>query len=296
MKGYVHIYNKAEANNQGTFYTKDRITTLLRKYYNLDSKVEVFRSDKITTIMFFNEPHFDLCEINKEKNRIISYAGYIVKQDAELYNEMTSFRDVPDQYIHSLSGVFSLSAVDFNQESISVWNNLSGVEPVFWAETKRNIVVGNKALLVHLLAYQAGQPVYEVKNLISFITNGYFTGYNTPFKDTVVLPTNSKLVIKNDAQKIMEIGQLSEELYTIEPNKNDLNDITETFIQSFSGMKSFTGDISAALTGGKDSRLIVAGLKSLNINFTTYTNGDKDNADVIVAQKVSNALKIPHEI
>src|SRR5690625_6856968 len=61
-------------------------------------------------------------------------------------------------------------------------------------------------------------------------------------------------------------------------------------------MKKFTGDISDALTGGKDSRLIVSGLKNLGVNYTVETNGDKDNADVIVAQKVSNALKIPHEI
>lgn len=297
MKGYAHIYNKNEQDNLDTFYTNDKVTNIMQKYFNLNTKVESYRLGQIITFMFTNEPKFDLFEINRQKQFIISYAGYIVKSDTDLYREMVSSRDVPDTYIHSLSGVFSLSAVDFNTNKITVWNNVSGVEPVFWVETERNIVVGNKAVLVHLLAYQVDQPIYDVKNLISFINNGYFVGYNTPFKDTYVLPINSKLVIKDNGRKLTDIARLSESLYTIEPDKKVLDDITETFLQSFSGMKkNFTGDISAALTGGKDSRLIVSGLENLGIDFTVYTNGDKDNADVIVAQKVSNALKIPHEI
>src|SRR5690625_3468049 len=159
----------------------------MQKYFNLNTKVESYRLGQIITFMFTNEPKFDLFEINRQKQFIISYAGYIVKSDTDLYSEMVSSRDVPDTYIHSLSGVFSLSAVDFNTNKITVWNNVSGVEPVFWVETERNIVVGNKAFLVHLLDYQVDKPINEFKNIISLIKIEYFVGYNTLFKNNYIL-------------------------------------------------------------------------------------------------------------
>lgn len=290
MKGYVNIYHK----KAGFSHEEDDIKSLAALYFNMDVNVKSYQSDKISSFVFTNEPDYEMLRMNNDKKFIVSYSGYILKDDQEIYEDL--FMNLSDSYVTSLSGVFSLNCVDLHKNRITVWNNITGVEPVFWSETSDRIVVGNKAVLVHLLANKLNKPEYATENVISFLNNGYFLSRSTPFKNTHVLPINSKLSINNGSLRITEIDDLNENLYTLEPTPERLDDITDSFIQSFSGLKDFKGDITIGLTGGKDSRLIVSGLNSIGVNFTAGTNGFMDSPDVVVAKQISEALTIPHEI
>ena len=290
MKGYINIYKK---NNLYYDY-KSKLSQLLRNYLDLEVNIDEYSGDRVISYLFTNEPKYDMLNINqKESNIVLGYAGYILEKDEILYRRMVKGNQ--DGYIGSLNGIFSLSMTDLNKNKFTIWNNVTGVEPVYWCETDEHIIAGNKALLVHLLAFKLNKPVYKVENLVSFLNNGYYTDDKTPFLNLNVLPVNSKITAINGKVFINEIDDLLDNVYTIVPDKKMYDDITDSFLNSYRGLKDHTG-LSLGLTGGKDSRMIVSGLHKLGVDFKSITNGYPDNPDVIVARQISEKLNIEHKI
>lgn len=58
---------------------------------------------------------------------------------------------------------------------------------------------------------------------------------------------------------------------------------------------AFPGRVNAALSGGFDSRLIVAGLLAAGVRPRLFVYGDADSADVVVARTVATAADLPLE-
>lgn len=55
---------------------------------------------------------------------------------------------------------------------------------------------------------------------------------------------------------------------------------------------AFTGRVNTALSGGFDSRLIVAGLLAAGVQPRLFVYGDQDSLDVVIARKVANAIDL----
>lgn len=244
----------------------------------------------LTLYNFTNEPK----KINYSQPPFhFGMSGDFIKDENTIIKEFLTSSD-KENFVSSIGGIFTFSLLYENQ--FIAWNNITRAEPIYWCETPDKIVVGTKALLVHLIAHGIEKPEYEINALTSFINNGFFCDETTPYKGVNILERNSQLKVENNNVYIKQIDDFHSIMYSMDPDKQFYDEITDLFLDSFSYLKKHDNVLKVGLTGGKDSRLVVAAMNALDLNFETSTNGYDDTADVIIAKKIANQLGLPHRV
>ncbi len=97
-------------------------------------------------------------------------------------------------FARQFTGIGGLYAAFYADDDLGVLlavNNITRIEPVYWAEVTDEVVVGTRALPVHLIATNRSTPQYNLRNLASFINIGFFADETTPFEGVNVLPPNT---------------------------------------------------------------------------------------------------------
>lgn len=302
MKIFLGIINKKKAIDP---YTLDKINITASHILpctpgKYTSEIWQSPSKRIILCSFTNQPLVE-CSTNlwSAGGNALTFTGYINGQLNRLsYILLKRCWDesARKRVARSVTGQYSACFVDGDKDIITVWNNVTRIEPVYWAESSEFIVVSTRALLAHLLCENRDVPNYEILNLGYFINRGYYSCEYTPFKGVNILSPNSILKINSQGVKVEPLVDLEEEEGLMKPDDGFYDEITETFVDSLLPIKKHNVEIDADLTGGKDSRLIAAGLKYINADFHASTSGFLEHPDVVVAGMVANALNIPHNV
>jgi asparagine synthetase B (glutamine-hydrolysing) len=179
-------------------------------------------------------------------------------------------------------GVWSL--VGASRGGITALTCASGAETVFYAENADVAVIGNRALLVHLVAHPGG-PVPDLTGLAGVLNSGYCVTTRTAFAGVRALTAGAR--VRVDAN-----GSLVVEPYPVDTGAASAADVAEALLASVAPLRSVDRPVRLGLTGGRDSRLIVALLTSAQVPVTTYTAGSAEDPDVIVAQEVAARLGV----
>lgn len=177
------------------------------------------------------------------------------------------------------------SAIGADDTGILGLTCASGAESVFHAESSDVLVVGNRALLVHLVADPSG-PHVDPLGLASIVSTGYAVTDRTAFEAVRAVPpaTTVRAVPSGRAQ-------LSALAYAEEPLQ-----VAEALRASVRPLRAGGDRVQLGLTGGRDSRLLVALLHAAGVTVTTRTSGLADDPDVVVATEVAAALGVPHRV
>lgn len=288
IKGYVYILDKKRKNVK----YEEKIINIFNAF--LDQKVNVseYIQENSSYYTFTNEQVKDNYVLYDKFQ--FGLSGYLSDEEVSIFKGLVNSKN-RDALVSELGGVFSLALYDTINNVFTAWNNITRVESIYWYETEEKIVVGTKAILVHLLGTGLDKPTYDIESLTSFLSNGFYCDNNTPFKGVKVLDANSKIVVSNEKTSISLIDDFFSRLYTEEPNHAFYDQITEDFLYSFKVLKKHNIQYTMGLTGGKDSRLIIAALNEMGLDVITHTNGYDDTPDVVVAKEIAGFLGIPHK-
>lgn len=289
VRGYVFISEKKQSNE----VMQEDIKEILESYNDLtDIQVRIAQQtppgQKLFT--FTNE----LKKINYTLGKYeFATSGSFIFDEQDIFK---SFIDAKDKksFISKIGGINTLSC--FVDGKFTAWNNVTRVEPIYWAETSERIVVGTKAILVHLLVHNIRTPQYEPSKMLSFLNNGFYADENMPFKGVNILGPNSSVSVDSNVIKLDSIDNFKQELYSIKPTQKDYDDLAQAFLDSFLYFKKAGVELSTGLTGGKDSRVIVAAMNYLGIDFNAHTNGYESNPDVVIAERIAKTLNIKHKV
>jgi hypothetical protein len=185
-----------------------------------------------------------------------------------------------------LGGVWSLFGA--SPGGITALTCASGAEVVFYAETPELVVVGNRALLVHLVANPAG-PEPDLIGLSGVLNSGYCVTTRTAFAGVRALSPGERV-------RCGTAGELSVAAYGGETAPASATDVAEALVASVAPLRTIDHPVRLGLTGGRDSRLLVALLTSAGVPVTTYTAGMPDDPDVVVAVEIAARLGVPHKV
>jgi asparagine synthetase B (glutamine-hydrolysing) len=285
MKGYIFVCEKGRGQSNS-----NAIHGIFSQYFGKEITLNEYSNENLFFYNFTNEPK----EIQYSYPPYqFGVAGDFLEEENMIFNGFLSSRD-QDLYISNLGGIFSFAVL--HQNRFTLWNNVTRVEPVYWCETPERIVVGTKALPVHLLALGINRPEYNINNFTSFLNNGFYCDDKTPYKGVQVLERNSRLEIINNKLTIRQIDDFNSQLYSLEPDNTYYDEITQLFIDTFKALKKYDVNYTMGLTGGKDSRLVVAAMHRLGLDVNTVTNGFEDTPDVVIGSQIAQLLQIPHKI
>lgn len=289
MKGYIFVLNKKRSNVEYAHKISDIFNVFLNKKVNVTEYI----NGNVSYYTYSNERVSDQYVVYEKFH--FGLSGYLTEEETPVFEQLVNSKK-RDSMISKLSGVFSLALYDTLSNTFTAWNNITRVEPVYWYESENIIVVGTKAVLVHMVGAGLNKPEYDIEAFTSFLNNGFYCDDSIPFKGVQVLDANSKLCVYDQKIKISPIDDIFSKLYSEEPSHELYDRITEDFLDSFKVIKKHDNKYTMGLTGGKDSRLIIAALNKLGLDVNTHTNGYDDTPDVVVAKEIAKLLGVQHEV
>lgn len=294
MQTYAAVISKKEKiSNEVATLAQDimSLTSFGKDKFNFSSwKSE---NELVHLYHWTNEPRKFLW---KNGHRVVAMSGYISEQEDDFISKLLAQSNIEKQFnmVEEISGLYTLLMLDSLKMEVHYWNTITRVEQAYYAETEDHFVIGNRALIVHLLALQTLEPKYNVNRMASFLSTSYYNDDYTPYENVNILPPDSILSIKHTTLKINPRKQI--EVVTENLNEQFYDDLVDAFIKSFTPLKKHDIKLNSGLTGGKDSRLIVAALKYIDANFKTHTTGFDEHPDVIIAKRIAKQLNIEHEV
>lgn len=168
--------------------------------------------------------------------------------------------------------------------SLFVFRDFYGIYPVYQDFSQE--VISSSFLAVAFLQENLSISKNE---LYEYLFNGFWSEEKTLFEEILLLKYGQYINLK---QK--ETFFFSPEYMTITDKNYSqiLNIITETLNIHFSELTSAFNKISLGLSGGYDSRLILAALLRQNVIPDLYVNGTPNSIDIQCAKKIVEGTKL----
>jgi len=242
-------------------------------------------------LIFSGEDFADLSEIERLRIRghecDIDNASYIV----HLYKEMGL------AFIEKLNGWFSGVLADLQEQKIILFNDRYGMHRIFVHEDNYGLYFSSEA---KALLKVIGERGFDPKGIGEFLTCGCTLGSRSLYKGISILPTG--------ALWSFEHGEVKKKLSYFNTREwfgqqsLDEEQFSYRVVESFGGLikKYFAGSlpVGISLTGGLDSRMVMACLDKSSGEFPCYTFGSmyRETFDVQIARKVANACGQPHHV
>lgn len=230
-----------------------------------------------------------------EEKRVIYALGYPIPS----HHELTKLEESPNLHraISMMNGRFSSAIFNLKDGNSAAAVPIARLDAIYHAESNDLSVIGNWSGSVSA-AIQQDSIAYEDEKLFGFLNSGHFIADETFYKGVSALPGYSTVLIADDRLTVnTEIYQLIIE--SIESSEDDhyFDAIAEAMVSACHSANDLDRDITLNLSGGKDSRLLLAAFQAAGykVHGRTYTGGSSNSSDVYVAKMVAAAAGITHE-
>lgn len=290
MRNFVYVIhkNKSPENNL------EQRSKFIDSIKNCEHIFSTYKNKLIECYSYTNESE---SLVSNNEHYFFSFSGQLPTNDIEIQNYIINHNDKKNQeYIGDLPGAHIISFLNIKTNIIKIFTTINRINNVFYYENEDKIVIGADPLIVNCFAFNSDKPTFDLKQSVSFISNGYFTDDNTLFKNTYAVPANTVVTIENGRMKFEKIDDSLDKMFTKNPTDNDYEDLTQAYLDAFDIVPNSEKPHNVGLTGGKDSRLITLGLLEKGLNFKANTRGYDDHPDVIIAKQIAEKLKLDYGI
>lgn len=191
-------------------------------------------------------------------------------------------------------GVGSYALLNCDENALTGFTNAHRSEALYWAETSEAILISNSAAVLNLTVNK-GKPRFSYLGIASFIAHGLPASEHTLFSDVTVVPAGTKIVSDHKADVRFEADTAQHVLSSAEID-NVADDIAAGLVNYAKTLTKPLSEIHAAVTGGKDSRLVVSILKAAGVEFSSYTYGLPESGEAYIGRQVSDFLNVKHHL
>ncbi|MBP2143466.1 asparagine synthetase B (glutamine-hydrolyzing) [Methanococcus voltae] len=191
-------------------------------------------------------------------------------------------------------GAFNIVNIDKNQNSINIYNDIFAMLPMFYYQDEDIFIIATKMkpILERLRALKKPLTEDNVGKYLS-ASCGYFIGDYTFFKEIKYLKQGRKITIDLKTNNISFSRYYTYD-YTKKYKKESMNEekFTELFNIFDNSQKTLLNNYSKKtglmISGGLDSRYILAQMEKLNIKPFLLNMGHENSAETKLAIKIAN--------
>jgi asparagine synthase (glutamine-hydrolysing) len=207
------------------------------------------------------------------------------------------YEEEGDHFFEKLNGLFSGLLIDRRQKKAVLFNDRYGIERIYYYEAEGNFYFASeaKALLRILPELRA----FDEEGVAQFLAFGCTVNSRTLFRGVQLLPSASAWSFEGgrcskrkyfSPQKWEAQSPLSVESYESE--------FQETFRRVLPRYAEAEAKIGISLTGGVDTRMIMACLPATNRGYACYTFAGENGLthDARLAAKVAASLGLEHHV
>jgi hypothetical protein len=194
--------------------------------------------------------------------------------------------------LSGISGSFNVAWWDDRAGRLVLANDKLGHRLLFFGHRAGKVVFAS--MLARVMAAAVLSSEIDVGGLADLLNYGHTLGERTLFEDVRVLPPGS--VVRHEGGKLHVqqywcLDQIEAHGRYDKRRLDELEDVFKTAVR-----RSIRPDLSCsvALTGGLDSRCILAAAASQRLSFVAHTGGQPDSTDVVLAQEVAARAGVRH--
>jgi hypothetical protein len=215
-----------------------------------------------------------------------------IDNDAELLFML--YRELGEDFLRDLNGWFSLFINDSREKKLILANDRFGMNPLYVYRDGKTFIFSPevKAILEH----HDMELSLDNESICDFIVLGCILDNKTFIKNIFRLPGSSKCVFSNGDCKISKYWNWDEYQHQPKlPETTFFEKSSEVFKKVIPRYFRHNSSTVLSLTGGIDTRTILSDLTpDLYPSITATYGWNKNNADNIVATKLSREYGIPH--
>ncbi len=216
--------------------------------------------------------------------------------DVEQMN--TSFvsqvQSIGDSFLRGLDGRFIVSALNQDAGTLQIITNKSGVTPCFLTEGKHGIAVGTR--IAPLIDLVGGKYTPNRTAMLQLFAFDWCLGSHTPFKGVFQVEPGMRLLLQEHESTIKELCYF--------PPQKILEQATELSKEDYFQIGSDALNLTITrqmrhakaplmnLTGGMDTRTIVASAVALGYHPECDVSGTPGSKEIEMAARVAEAMNI----
>lgn len=201
----------------------------------------------------------------------------------------------PDAVYDKLTGAYSIAYWSSEQEELTAFGDFSGTRPVFFFENEDFFGVSNRQTLLNPVLTPSGAPSFDPIALSWLLTQANIFGRASPFAGVTLLRPGEYLTYRKDGG--LHLRSFARQAWNSEGPPD--------YDRAFSHLRSqFTAfgrlddgvKLSLSLTGGKDSRLVLAMAHAAGLTrrLSVFTGGFEGSGEIKVAQELCGQLGLEH--
>ena len=252
----------------------------------------IWNEKKDLALIFFGENFADLDFFDKLKAKHHKFdslnAGYII----HMYEESGM------NFLNELNGWFSGLLIDLREKKVVLFNDRYGMQRIYYYEGQDGFYFSSEAKALLKICPQLRD--IDAKGLGELFSCNCVLDYRSLFKNIYLLPESSAWVFDR-------VGGITKEQYFKPQSWEDQSwlekeffyeRLKETFIKVLPRYFRSAQKVGISLTGGFDTRVIMAHMNMPPEKYPCYTFGGmyRNCSDVNVARKVARACEQTHQI
>ncbi|WP_136686049.1 asparagine synthase-related protein [Falsirhodobacter xinxiangensis] len=192
----------------------------------------------------------------------------------------------------SPGGVAAFCLID-QSERLFAWSTQPPVHGLYTAQTRAEYtVVAPRPLLAYLASTRSAAIRLRRDYAFEMLASGYAIG-STPYADTRRNPVMKGLLVQDGDPTPIDHPHPRHPVV-----EGSLNDVARQYREKLETAVSVAGnrDVTLRLSGGKDSRTILAIAHGTGMNISAVTMGAPDSGEAQTAARVAEACGFRHEI
>ncbi len=187
-----------------------------------------------------------------------------------------------------LEGAFGAAVLDAESQVLALFSDPLGSSPLYWHAGPRGFSFASE--LKAVVRAPGVRPRLEPGAVADYLTFGFPMGEKTLAEDVSLLPPGSTLVY-DLARRTVDIRRrtrISDFFSLRAPGRaRYIEEVTDGLVASVSRAAPAGDPVDLSLSGGLDSRLILAALGHLGRPVSSYTLGVRGCADQVIAERLA---------
>lgn len=197
-------------------------------------------------------------------------------------------------FIGRLQGEFCLAVLDPATRTLACATDPLGSYPLYWAEQAGGIVVASEVGAV--LAATRTTPTVDARAVADYLTIGAIFGNRTLATEVTLVPPGSVLRFTEGAAPAVSTYARLESLFHTKANQIEeyYERLESTFREVVSDAATCEGVLGLSLSGGLDSRGLLAAIPGDRSRLRTYTLGVDGCADQVIGAQLAARAGTQH--
>ncbi len=189
-------------------------------------------------------------------------------------------------------GSFNAALWDADKGVFILANDKLGHRPLFWGYRNGTLVFAS--LLARVMASRILATTIDVEAFADLLSYEYILGERTLFQDVRILPPGSYLTLKDGNLQIRTYWRLDQVEVHGGYDARRQEELQHAFTSAV--QRAVRPDItcSVGLTGGLDSRCVLAAAASQQLSFISHTGGQENSTDVVLSRQLAERVGATH--